>query len=463
MTAPLIWVGFPILVGTILFPLRHWRTTTTIIGTLTALFLAGVAWRYPIGEVSILGPWAFTIKEQVNFAGLQMILSQEDSSMLWMIFIAVAFFLAGASAAGVLRRFVPLGLILAGLMSAVLAIEPFYYGALIIAAIAVFCTLLLVPFGQDINTGVLRFLIVQILGVQFVLFSGKLIAEVASASDNPTGATRAVLIFGIGFIFLFAVFPLYVWIPRILENSYPYSAVFVFSMSFGINTIFFLEFLTRIPWLPGFVDISNVLRFVGTLLVASGGVWAVFQKHLGRILGYAIVIEVGYALLSISIADGGLYSAMLAPRLLALAIWGMGLSVMRSYSPDLRFRAVQGIARQYPVAGAGILLAQFSLSGLPLLAGFPILLELWQKLSLVSVSAAVWTFLGSSGLAAAGLRSFAVLMMGPENLPWNGKQSISSQIFLVIGILGLLTLGLFPQWFSPFFSELAGSFGFTVP
>jgi NADH-quinone oxidoreductase subunit N len=463
MTAPLIWIGFPLIMGAILFLLRRWNTATTMIGTLTALFLAGIAWRFPIGEVSILGPWAFTIKEQLSFAGLQLVLSQADRPLLWMFFGAIAFFLAGASAAGVQRRFVPLSLMVAGLLSTVLAIEPFFYGALFIAAMALIGVLILVPFGQPINKGVIRFLFVQIVGVQFVLFGGRLMAEVAAASDDPTGVTQAALIFGIGFIFLFAIFPLYVWIPRILEDSHPYSAVFIFSMSFGITTIFFLEFLSRYPWLPGLVDVSTILRFVGILLVASGGTWAVFQRHLGRILGYAMVIEMGYALLSISVSDGDLYYAMLAPRMLALAVWGLGLSVLRTHSTDLRFKAIQGIARQFPVAGAGILLAQFSLAGLPLLAGFPILLALWQKLSLESVSSAVWPFLGSVGLVAGGLRSLAVLVMGPEDLPWSGKLSLISQILLVIGTLGLLILGLFPQWFYPFFSDLAGSFGFILP
>jgi hypothetical protein len=53
--------------------------------------------------------------------------------------------------------------------------------------------------------------------------------------------------------------------------------------------------------------------------------------------------------------------------------------------------------------------------------------------------------------------------MGPEDLPWSGKLSLISQILLVIGTLGLLILGLFPQWFYPFFSDLAGSFGFILP
>jgi formate hydrogenlyase subunit 3/multisubunit Na+/H+ antiporter MnhD subunit len=234
-------------------------------------------------------------------------------------------------------------------------------------------------------------------------------------------------------------------------------------MVFGISTIFFLEFLARYTWLQEVVNIGMILRIIGVLMVASAGIWVFFQRNLGRILGYAMVIEVGYSLLSISLSNAQLHYAMLAPRMLAISLWGLALSMIRKRFPDLRFSTVKGVAQQFPVVGMSILISQFSIAGLPLLAGFPNLLELWQSLSQDSVSFALWALLGSSGLAFNGMRSFAVFVMDQDQVIEDRRISILSQAFLIVGILGLVLMGIFPQWVYPFFSGLSGTVGFSIP
>jgi formate hydrogenlyase subunit 3/multisubunit Na+/H+ antiporter MnhD subunit len=124
---------------------------------------------------------------------------------------------------------------------------------------------------------------------------------------------------------------------------------------------------------------------------------------------------------------------------------------------------VQGIARQFPVASSAVLLAHFSLAGLPLLAGFPVLSSLWVQLAAISVPNVVWCFLGSVGLMVGGFRSLAVMVMGPEVLPVGEREGLIQWIFLMIGIFGLFLFGFFPQWIYPLFSDLVGSLGFFSP
>jgi hypothetical protein len=57
--------------------------------------------------------------------------------------------------------------------------------------------------------------------------------------------------------------------------------------------------------------------------------------------------------------------------------------------------------------------------------------------------------LGSIGLIVAALRSLAVLVMGPEELPWRAdeKDNWMARALLLTGIVALFLAGLFPQWF----------------
>ena len=189
-------------------------------------------------------------------------------------------------------------------------------------------------------------------------------------------------------------------------------------------------------------------------MVVSGGAWAAFERHLGRLIGYAVVIEVGYALLSIGVQYSVLQYAMLVPRVISLSVWALGLSVLQMHSKDLDFRSVQGIGRQFPLASSAIFFANLSLAGMPLLAGFPVLLVLWNQLAAITPSMSLLSFLGSVGLLIGCLRSLAVLIMGPQNIPWNQREDLTQRIYLFIGIVCLFILGIFPQWFYPLFSGL---------
>jgi formate hydrogenlyase subunit 3/multisubunit Na+/H+ antiporter MnhD subunit len=118
------------------------------------------------------------------------------------------------------------------------------------------------------------------------------------------------------------------------------------------------------------------------------------------------------------------------------------------------------MARKFPIASIGVILAHFSIAGVPLLAGFPVYFMLWEQLSIAGSNAALWTLFGSVGLIAGGVRSLAVLIMGPEELPWAQDQSegMLSRVLLLAGVGILFVVGLFPQWFLPLlFTLSAGS------
>ena len=128
-----------------------------------------------------------------------------------------------------------------------------------------------------------------------------------------------------------------------------------------------------------------------------------------------------------------------------MAIWALSLSVLRQGDRTFRFASMQGLARTYPLASAGIVLAALSSAGFPLLAGFPARLGLWEGLSAESAGAAVWFLVGLLGLLVGAVRQLAVLVMQTEDRPWKLGETAIQRGMLGIGVLGLFLLGIFPQ------------------
>jgi NADH:ubiquinone oxidoreductase subunit 2 (subunit N) len=295
------------------------------------------------------------------------------------------------------------------------------------------------------------------LAMPFILCAGWLLPGVEASPGDLALAVQSAIMLGLGFAFLLAVFPLYSWIPMLSEESSPYVLGFILWILPTMTMLFCMGFLDRYSWLRNSPAIPQVLRVAGLLMVTTGGIWAAFQRHLGRMMGYAAIVETGFYLLALSLLpDTGVEVAvrLILPRSLGLAIWALALATLKTRAEDLRYASLQGALRLYPVASAGLVLAQFSAVGLPLTAGFPVHLALMDDLARQSLATTVWTLIGILGLLIGAMRTLAVLVMAPEDAPWERNETLTQTILLGIGILIIFILGLFPGLFQPFFKYL---------
>ena len=471
MNAPVLWIVLPIIAGIGLFFLRRWYRLVVALGTGLALFLTLLAWQAPINETIHLGAWSFKINETLNVLGRQFSLTDPDRPFMVCIYLMAALWFAATYIGRAGRIFVPLGFIITGLLTAALAVEPFLYAAMLVELAALVSVVLLSPPGGPVRHGSLRFLIFQTLGMPFILFTGWLLTGVEVSPGELMLVNRAAILLGIGFVLWLAIFPFHTWLPMVTEEAHPMSASFVTLMLPFMIMLFGLGFLDRYAWLRNAPQLISLLQIAGGLMVLTGGVWAAFQVHLGRILGFAVMVEIGKALLASSIPGGlVLFFALLLPRAVALAVYSLALSVLQS-SPglsnqrNLYFRDVQGLGRKLPLAAASLSIAFFSLAGLPLLAGFPVLISLLRMLTSVSIPLAILTLLGTAGLFISGLRSLAILVMGTDTEPqgWQIQERSTVILFLGIGVVVLLAIGLFPQIFLPPLGELARAFTHLYP
>ncbi len=460
MSALVLWILIPILAAAILAFIPR-RRTVMVQGGALSLILAFLALVIPIDTALALGPFSFKIAGSVQLLGRSFNIAQADGPVLALIYGLDALWFFGVEAAGVNRRLIPLGLAITACLVASLAVEPFLYAALLIEMAAMLAIPLFVVPNQPASTGLLRFLINQTLAMPFILFSGWMLTGVEASPGDLALTTQAAVMLALGFAFLLAIFPLYSWIPMLAEQTSPYVLAFMLWILPMFALIFALSFLDRYAWLRSSPLLEHPIRLAGLLMLVSAGWFAAFQRHLGRLLAYAAIAETGLAILAISLNSSisvDLVFLLFIPRGLELAVWSMGVSIINDQVHSLRFHSLAGLARSFPIVTAGLAVSNLSMAGFPLLAGFPSRFSLWEQLSGSSLGLAAWMLVGLLGILIGAFRTMAVLLMAPENTPWQRSENRIQTVLLGLGIAALFLLGLFPQFMLPFMAQLTVMF-----
>jgi NADH-quinone oxidoreductase subunit N len=460
MNAPTIWIVAPIAFAILLLFITNQRALS-ILGGGFAVVLAAIGQFVPIEEAIRVGTVSLKIDSSLTVLGRVLLIPTTEGPLLALIYGAAALWFFGAEASRTATRIVPFGLMITALMVASIAVEPFLYAALFIEMAILLAIPLLTSISSQPGRGVVRFLIYQTLAMPFILLSGWLLAGVEASPGDLALAVQSTAMLGMGFAFLLAIFPLYNWIPLLMEETSPFIVGFLLWILPTITIIFGAGFLDRYSWLRDSPQIVIALRSAGLLMVVTGGLWAAFQRHLGRIMAYGSVAETGFSLLALSLDPKlgiPILFLLIPARALGLAVWSLALTVIKENVETMQYAAARGMLRITPLAGTAMVLAALSTSAFPLLAGFPARLALWESLARVSISGALWMGIGIIGLLTSVFRSLAVISMAEEYTTWELRESPTQVFMLGVGVVGLFVLGLFPQTVQYFLSNLPAMF-----
>lgn len=456
MNAPTVWIIVPLVFGVLLLFIDNQRILS-VLGGLIAVVLALIAQFIPIEAAMRFGSFSLKIDSSLVVLGRVLLIQPAEGSLLALIYGTAALWFFGAEASKTATRLVPLGFMVIALMVAAIAVQPFLYAALFIEIAILISIPMLTTIHAPPGKGIVRFLIYQTLAMPFILLAGWLLAGVEASPGDLALTAQSAAMLGMGFAFLLAIFPLYNWIPLLLEESPPYIVGFLLWILPTITVIFGAGFLDRYSWLRASSQLILALRYIGLLMVVTGGAFAAFQRHLGRIMAYGSIAETGFSLLALSLDSKlgiPILFLLIPARALGLAVWSLSLSIIKENVETMRFGAARGLLRSTPLAGTGMIMAALSTGAFPLLAGFPARLALWENLSRISLSSALWMAIGIVGLLTSAFRSLAVISMADEYTSWQPHENRTQMIMLGLGMLGLFTLGLFPQTMQFFLSNL---------
>jgi NADH-quinone oxidoreductase subunit N len=460
-----IWIRFPILIAGVLLLIMKLRTLAAIVAAAVSLILAVLAAWLPAQEQILIWRWVVPFSDTFIFFGRQLELSAADRPTLLVLYLTAALWFGAVPLARPTRLFVPLGMAIVALFTAAIAVEPFLFAAVFIVIAVLLSIPMLSPPGRTTGRGVLRYLTFQTLGVPFVLISGFLFSGFEVGPGDPVFVAIAIALLAIGFALLLGVFPFHTWIPMLAEESHPYPTAFIFLLLPIAILLLGLGFLDSFLWMKEDPDTVLLLQLVGVVMVLSAGIWAAVETNLSRMLGFAIILDIGFSLLAISLAIGNdpatfrmLFFVGLLPRGLCLGVLALAMSSLIDKTISLNIEDVRGLVKKYPVISTSIVLALFCLAGLPLLASFPFKLAVIEGLSSQVPGISIWVIVGSFGLITGTIR-FLISMVSDgveseEKIP----ETRILIFFLAIGIGLLFLIGLLPNMFLQLITNYPGAF-----
>ncbi|MDO5626698.1 MAG: proton-conducting transporter membrane subunit [Mobilicoccus sp.] len=282
----------------------------------------------------------------------------------------------------------------------------------------------------DAAKAALRYLVVAVVGSFLVLLAvgyvyaaaGTLDMRLAGEilADDPS-LTRLPLAFAAaGLALKTALWPLHAWLPPAHAGAPP--AVSALLSALVVKGSYYL--LLRL-WLDVFAPdaiIAAVLGVLGTGAVLAGGLVALRQSHLKRVVAYSTIAQVGYLFLVFPLLiaaptteDRALVLA--AAVVMALAhgfakaalFLAAGTLVLGTGTDEID--GLVGTSREQRTVTAAMMIAAISLVGLPISLGF---IAKWEYLAVAITSGTWWVvivlLLGSLLAAGYVLRPIAATL-----------------------------------------------------
>jgi NADH:ubiquinone oxidoreductase subunit 2 (subunit N) len=453
LSTPILWVILPMGIAAIVGVFYNRYIFSIILTSVTAFALSMLALFFPENMTLSLGPLNLVFVESLAILGRQITIAYEMLPFITLIFFMNGLWALSSGISSVPKTFRPVSLVMTSLLTAALGVEPFLYAALLIETAVLVSIPMLSPLGQQPHAGVLRFLSLQTLALPFILLAGRLLTGVEALPPDSPLVFQSALMLGLGFGLWLAIFPFHSWVPMVSQRGNPLVTSFLLFIMPTTILLFSLNFIDRYTFLRESQGLYETLRVIGTIMIVIGGIWSAFQDNLKRAFGFAVLTETGFSLLAIGlISQGGLnWMLLLFPvRALSFWLWGYVLTLIEGHTGSLVLKGVKGFGRRYPVLSVGLLLAQLSVAGLPLLAEFPIKISLITAAFETSTPIGVLSFLGNLGVFLFTVRLLAFLVT-PEDADfptrWSFTEETHEYLPVLIMILALLALGLFPHTF----------------
>ena len=261
-------------------------------------------------------------------------------------------------------------------------------------------------------------------------------------------------VFGIVFIlvglaFKISAVPFHMWAPDVYEGS-PTSVTLFFSI---LPKIAALSVFIRILYVP-FFDLINqwqmIIIFLSVASMIFGGVAAIGQKNLKRLVAYSSISHMGYALAGLStgtnygIQSSITYISIYLVMNLALFSCLFMMKIQNKYFENIE--DLSGISKNHPLLSFAFLIVLFSLAGIPPLAGF--FAKFYIFMAVIEQS---MYFLAITGLLATVVSAFyylriiKVIYFDPEKIKYDKDNNLGLKLTLIVSTFFLITYFVYPS------------------
>lgn len=489
LPGPVVLIGLPLAMSFVLYVLRRWTALMAFLATATALFGGLLVLSAPLID-DLLSRGAINVIVGQPFYILGRVLAVEPVDRLPLIFI---FFTAAGLFIIAWRllphsNFFPIGLMMVAMLAGAMMLKQVVYTALLIEIAAVLAVFPLHEpvggrYGGGSGKGGARYIAYITLALPGLMIT-QLLLELFTIFPNDTGLLQsATVLLGLSFAILLGAVPFQAWLSTVATDGSPPVVTFLFTVNMGAVWFMLLAYLESYSWLGQQAMFGPLFTTVGLLMMIIGGSLAAAQRRLGRLIGYAILVDNGAMFMALGtrqIAGVALTVMMLMARPLALGLMTMGLDGLKRLSGDDASTANNGTSSGINLEGAGwrapwravaFVVGGIAMAGFPLSLNFAAHWGLYRVIAETSLFQALLALLGCAGVMM-GVLGVARTLFAPlpkaaagaaaqELSAKNSSQEDPVVLILIIVLIGAtLALGVFPGTVSRIALQMAEGFTF---
>ncbi|MDR2887484.1 MAG: NADH-quinone oxidoreductase subunit N [Bacteroidales bacterium] len=222
--------------------------------------------------------------------------------------------------------------------------------------------------SSSLSSGVLLYGLSLIYGVTGTLY----MAETASAFSSGGLQTLGFIFFFAGLAFKVSTVPFHLWTADVYEGAPVNVTAYLSVISKGaaVFTLIIMLF-TVFPAIAA--TWQKVIYIVSILTMTVGNLFAIRQQNLKRFLAFSSISQVGYILLGF-IGGNELGMAAVIYYILVYIFSNLGafgvVAAISNFSGKENINDYKGLYRTNPALSLAMMLALFSLAGIPPVAGF---------------------------------------------------------------------------------------------
>jgi NADH-quinone oxidoreductase subunit N len=243
-------------------------------------------------------------------------------------------------------------------------------------------------------------------------FTGStLLGEISNglARDGvSTGELFGLVFVMSGIAFKVSAVPFHMWTPDVYEGApTPVTAFFA-----SAPKVAAMALLTRVAiegMGPATFEWRQIVIFMALASTVLGGVAAIGQPNIKRLLAYSSINNIGFALIGLAAATrDGVASVLFYMAVYVVMTLGTFFIVLRmrgeAGEPVETIASLSGLSRTRPLLAAAMAMFMFSLAGIPPLMGF------WPKFFVFNAAvAADLTWLAAIGIATSVIGAYYYL------------------------------------------------------
>lgn len=182
----------------------------------------------------------------------------------------------------------------------------------------------------------------------------------------------ALVFFSIGLFFKISLVPFHLWTPDVYEGAPTNITAYLSVISKG--SAVFVLFTIFVKVFGNMIDQwQSILYGLIVVSITLANVFAIRQQNLKRFLAYSSISQAGYILLGVisgtALGMSSLVYYILVYMFSNLAVFGV-VSVIENQSGKIMLKDYNGLYQTNPKLSVVMMLALFSLAGIPPFAGF---------------------------------------------------------------------------------------------